>query len=221
MKERIESDEEPAAASWDVGPMALLCCGASTEDDLMLDHLSIQCADSATSGTFYDAVLTTLGGRRVMDFGEVVGFGTGAKPEFWIGPRATGEGFRECHIAFVAPSRAAVRQFFDAATGLDAQVLHEPRLWPEYHANFSGHLSAIPMVTMSRQSVTSRSRRSSGIDQGGDMPTVMVHHDVRDTDLWLSSSKHGRNSSDLWASRIPDLRRPSEPHSCGCAHGCS
>jgi len=43
-----------------------------------------------------------------MDFGEVIGFGVPPRPEFWIGPRTTGEGFRERHIAFVAPDRAAV-----------------------------------------------------------------------------------------------------------------
>ena len=47
-----------------------------------------------------------------MDFGEVIGFGVPPRPGFWIGPRATGEGFREMHIAFVAPGRAAVRAFF-------------------------------------------------------------------------------------------------------------
>ncbi|HVS67105.1 MAG TPA: VOC family protein, partial [Mycobacteriales bacterium] len=35
----------------------------------MLDHLSIQCADVAASARFYDAVLATVGGSRVMDFG--------------------------------------------------------------------------------------------------------------------------------------------------------
>jgi len=47
-----------------------------------------------------------------MDFGEVIGFGVPPRPEFWIGPWTTGEGFRETHIAFVAPDRAAVRAFF-------------------------------------------------------------------------------------------------------------
>jgi len=73
-----------------------------------------------------------------MDFGQVVGFGIGAKPEFWIGPCGPGDAFREIHIAFVAPSRAVVRQFFDAATKSGARVLHEPRLWPEYHADYYG-----------------------------------------------------------------------------------
>jgi len=104
----------------------------------MLDHLSIQCADTARSAAFYDAVLAPLGGRRVMDFGPVIGFGTDAKPEFWIGPCETGDAFRECHIAFAALSRSAVRDFFDAATRLDAVVLHAPRLWPEYHPDYFG-----------------------------------------------------------------------------------
>ncbi|MGA8297148.1 MAG: VOC family protein [Acidimicrobiales bacterium] len=104
----------------------------------MLDHLSIQCADPASSAAFYDAVLAPLGGERVMDFGKVIGFGVATKPEFWIGPRATGEGFRECHIAFVAPDRAAVRAFFDAAIRMGASTLNEPRLWPEYHPNYYG-----------------------------------------------------------------------------------
>ena len=90
----------------------------------MIDHLSIQCADVATSAAFYDAVLAPVGGERVMDFGEVIGFGVPPKPDFWIGPRSTGDGFRESHIAFAAPDRAAVRAFFDAAKAAGAEILH-------------------------------------------------------------------------------------------------
>ncbi len=102
----------------------------------MIDHLSIQCADVAASATFYDSVLSPLGGARVMDFGEVVGYGVPPSPELWIGKRSTGEGFRECHIAFVAPNRAQVREFYEAAVALGAEALHEPRLWPEYHSTY-------------------------------------------------------------------------------------
>jgi catechol 2,3-dioxygenase-like lactoylglutathione lyase family enzyme len=104
----------------------------------MIDHISIQCTDVAASATFYDAVLATVGGERVMDFGEVIGFGTPPMPDFWIGPRATGDGFRESHIAFSAPDRAAVDAFFDAAVAVGAEVLHEPRVWEEYHPNYYG-----------------------------------------------------------------------------------
>ena len=104
----------------------------------MIDHFSIQCADVPASAAFYDAVLAPLGGTRVMDFGEVIGFGVPPMPDFWIGPQATGEGFRESHIAFSAPDRTAVRAFLDAAVASGVDVLHEPRVWPEYHPNYYG-----------------------------------------------------------------------------------
>jgi catechol 2,3-dioxygenase-like lactoylglutathione lyase family enzyme len=104
----------------------------------MIDHVSVQCADVAASAAFYDAVLAPLGGERVMDFGEVIGFGVKPHPEFWIGPQNTGEGFREAHLAFSAGTRAVVDAFFAAAAGLGAEVLHEPRLWPEYHPSYYG-----------------------------------------------------------------------------------
>ena len=104
----------------------------------VLDHVSVQCTDPAASAAFYDAILAPLGGQRVMDFGEIIGYGVPPKPEFWVGPHTTGEGFRESHIAFRAADRASVRAFFDAAVARGATVLHEPRLWPEYHGSYYG-----------------------------------------------------------------------------------
>jgi catechol 2,3-dioxygenase-like lactoylglutathione lyase family enzyme len=104
----------------------------------MLDHLSIQCSDVSASAAFFDAVLATLDGTRIMDFGQVIGYGVPPMPDFWIGPHTTGEGFRESHIAFTARSRERVRAFFEAAVAIGAEVLHEPRVWPEYHPNYYG-----------------------------------------------------------------------------------
>ncbi len=104
----------------------------------MLDHVSIQCSDVSASAAFYDAVLAPLGGTRVMDFGTVVGYGVPPMPDFWIGPFDSGDGFRETHLAFSAPNRAAVDAFFAAARATGAAVLHEPRVWPEYHPNYYG-----------------------------------------------------------------------------------
>ncbi|HVB69930.1 MAG TPA: VOC family protein [Acidimicrobiales bacterium] len=100
--------------------------------------MSVQCSDVAASAEFYDAVLAPLGGSRLMDFGEVMGFGTDSMPSFWIGPQDSGTGFRESHIAFSAPNRRAVQDFFDAAVKSGAEVLHSPRSWPEYHENYFG-----------------------------------------------------------------------------------
>lgn len=103
----------------------------------MIDHVAFQCADFEASAGFYDAALAPLGGRRVMDFGQAIGYGVD-RPDFWISRQETGRGFRESHIAFAAPDRAAVDAFFVAATDAGAEVLHEPRLWPEYHENYYG-----------------------------------------------------------------------------------
>src|ERR1700738_3173955 len=104
----------------------------------VLDHLSIQCADVTASATFYDLVLAPLGGARVMDFGNVIGYGLAQRPTFWIGPLTTGEPNREVHIAFQAADRAAVRAFFDAAVAAGPPVLQEPRIRPEYHPAYYG-----------------------------------------------------------------------------------
>ena len=103
----------------------------------MLDHIGLQCRDLAASARFYDTVLAPLGVTRLMDYQVALGYGTDF-PDFWIGEHNTGEGFRESHIAFKAADRAQVDAFFAAAVRLGAEVLHEPRVHPEYHENYYG-----------------------------------------------------------------------------------
>lgn len=103
----------------------------------MMDHAGVQVADMAASAAFYDAVLAPLGGKRLMDFEVAIGYGT-EQPTFWIsGATSEGPG-RENHLAFSAPDRGAVRAFFEAAVAAGAEVLHEPRVWPEYHPTYYG-----------------------------------------------------------------------------------
>jgi len=103
----------------------------------VIDHVSIQCGDLEASAAFYDTVLATIGVKRVMDFGEVIGYGTDF-PDFWLGRHVTGEGFRESHLAFRAADRAAVDAFFRAAVDHGAEVLHDPAEHPEYHPGYYG-----------------------------------------------------------------------------------
>jgi catechol 2,3-dioxygenase-like lactoylglutathione lyase family enzyme len=100
--------------------------------------VSIQCDDPGAGAAFYDAVLAPLGISRLMEFGSVIGFGTSGTPDFWIGPSVSGGAFRESHLAFAAADRDAVRAFFDAAVAHGAEVLHEPKLWPEYDPDYFG-----------------------------------------------------------------------------------
>ena len=104
----------------------------------MLDHLGIQCADVPAAAAFYDTVLAPLGATRIMDFGEFIGYGIGQKPDFWLGPVTSDAQGTENHIAFEAADRDQVKAFFDAAVAHGAEVLHEPREWPEYHPTYYG-----------------------------------------------------------------------------------
>lgn len=103
----------------------------------MIDHLGINVTDMARASAFYDRILGVLGHRRVLDHTVAIGYGTD-EPDFWIG---TFEGVgpnREVHVAFRAADADAVRAWFAEAVAAGAEVLHEPRLWPEYHPGYFG-----------------------------------------------------------------------------------
>ena len=105
----------------------------------MIDHFGINCQDLDASKKFYDTVLATLGHSRIKDFDIAVGYGSNGKPDFWISKFTDELGpNREMHLAFSAPDAAAVHAFFDAAVSLGAEVLHEPRHFPEYHDHYYG-----------------------------------------------------------------------------------
>ncbi|WP_413105706.1 VOC family protein [Streptomyces sp. Inha503] len=99
--------------------------------------MEIQTADVTASAAFYDAVLAPLGaGRRIEHQGRI-GYGV-ERPEFWIGPvpGPTSPRARESHLAFTAPDRSAVDAFHQAAVALGAEVLHAPKVWPQYHDTY-------------------------------------------------------------------------------------
>ncbi|WP_329476072.1 VOC family protein [Kribbella sp. NBC_01484] len=103
----------------------------------MFDHLSLQCDDVGASRRFYETVLTPLGISVSMEFGDVLGLsGQDGVPKFWLGKTTTGGAQREIHLAFTAPNRATVDTVYRAVRELGAEILHEPREWPEYHAGY-------------------------------------------------------------------------------------
>ena len=106
----------------------------------MMDHVGIQADDLALARRFYDAVLAPLGAARIMEPAPgVVGYGgSDGKPDFWVSPLDEGGDNRPVHVAFHAADRAAVDAFVAAARSFGTEVLHEPRLWPEYHPGYYG-----------------------------------------------------------------------------------
>ena len=103
----------------------------------MFDHLSLQCDDLEASRRFYETVLGPLEVAVTLDFGDVLGWaGPDGAPKFWLGKQTTGGVQREIHVAFTAPDRATVDGVHRAVQELGAEVLHEPKEWPEYHPGY-------------------------------------------------------------------------------------
>ena len=108
----------------------------------VFDHMGFPCGDVETSVAFYTAVFAPLGmaiGRRIPTgppgAPEVVGLSSGAPhADFWLAPG--GAVTQELHIAFTAPDRAAVDAVHEAALAHGAEVLHAPRIFPEYHPGY-------------------------------------------------------------------------------------
>ena len=106
----------------------------------ILHHVSLGADDIERAGAFYDAVMTPLGARRIMEFPFAVAYGK-QFPEFWIGkPLARGNAGagNGTHVCFIAPSREAVDAFH--AAGLDAGGTDEgaPGPRPVYGPGYYG-----------------------------------------------------------------------------------
>lgn len=106
----------------------------------MLDHLGLQAADVDASLDFYLTVFAPMGfheaARFETDQGPVVGIAAAdGIPGFWLSPAPDGTR-HEAHVAFAAPDRDAVDAVHRAAVETGYEVLHAPRLWPEYHPGY-------------------------------------------------------------------------------------
>jgi catechol 2,3-dioxygenase-like lactoylglutathione lyase family enzyme len=108
----------------------------------MIDHVGIPVSDIARSTEFYLKALEPLGISIVMEVsaeqtghGAAVGFGANFKPFFWIGG-AGGLDVGHVHVAFAAPSRAAVDAFYRAAITAGGKDNGKPGLRPHYHADY-------------------------------------------------------------------------------------
>src|SRR5271169_6330934 len=89
-----------------------------TTESVMLHHLSLGVANLERAAAFYDAVLAALGYVRVWSDATAIGYGpVGGGDKLAIklvATRAVPPGPR-FHVAFAAPSRDAVAQFYAAA----------------------------------------------------------------------------------------------------------
>jgi catechol 2,3-dioxygenase-like lactoylglutathione lyase family enzyme len=108
----------------------------------MIDHTGIRSLDLERSVRFYERALAPLGYALSRRIPGAAGFGVPAGPgksldpggDFWVGdaephtPRT--------HVAFSAPSRAAVDAFHAAALAAGGTDNGPPGLRPVYHAGY-------------------------------------------------------------------------------------
>jgi catechol 2,3-dioxygenase-like lactoylglutathione lyase family enzyme len=106
---------------------------------IVLSHLSFGVADLAKATAFYDAVLAALGYVRVWSNEDGVSYGeAGGNDKLALFVQASrvappGAGF---HLAFKAPSRAAVDAFHAAALRLGGRDEGAPGARPDYSPTY-------------------------------------------------------------------------------------
>ncbi|MGI0493374.1 VOC family protein [Alkalinema pantanalense CENA528] len=110
------------------------------ENPSILSHISLGTNQFEQAVAFYDAVLVTLGYRRLMDYPGAVAYGK-VYPEFWIGipidgqPANVGNG---THVGFIAPTKDAVHAFYDAALQAGGRDDGAPGPRPDYGDPYYG-----------------------------------------------------------------------------------
>jgi len=106
----------------------------------ILSHVSIGTRDFERATRFYDAVLATLGCRRIMEHPGAVAYGR-AFPEFWVQtpidgkPASIGNG---THFGFFAGSKAEVDAFHAAGVAAGATDDGVPGARADYGAPYYG-----------------------------------------------------------------------------------
>lgn len=108
----------------------------------MLDHITVFVRDLARSRAFYDAALAPIGYAALYGFdattpgAKLLGYGAKPKAAFWIVEKSVPQ--TPLHIAFLAPSRAAVDAFYQAGLQAGGTDNGAPGLRPLYHAHYYG-----------------------------------------------------------------------------------
>jgi catechol 2,3-dioxygenase-like lactoylglutathione lyase family enzyme len=106
----------------------------------IMSHISIGTNAIEKASLFYDAVMATIGAKRIMEYPGAIAYGK-EFPEFWLqvphdGGRA--ETANGIHFGFIAPSKDAVHAFYMAALENGAKGDGEPGPRPLYGEPYYG-----------------------------------------------------------------------------------
>lgn len=112
----------------------------SDDNPSILSHVSVGTNDFDRAAAFYDAVLATLGAKRLLSFPGAIAYGK-EYPEFWLqkpgdgNPATLGNG---THMGFVAASKQAVHAFHEAGLGAGGTDDGAPGPREDYGAAYYG-----------------------------------------------------------------------------------
>ncbi len=112
----------------------------ATENPSIMSHVSLGTARYDDALRFYDAVLATLGARRLMEHPGAAAYGK-QFPEFWVQTPIDGKApsvGNGTHIGFLAETRAQVDAFYKAALAAGAKEDGAPGPRPHYGAPYYG-----------------------------------------------------------------------------------
>lgn len=101
----------------------------------MYDHIGLKVHDLDASVRFYQAALAELGHALASRDAAGAGFGPEGSAALWLNRVEPGNG-RGVHVAFRAPSRAAVDRFHAAALAAGGRDNGKPGLRAEYGASY-------------------------------------------------------------------------------------
>lgn len=110
----------------------------------MLGHLGINVPDLAQAMAYYGEVMPLLGFETFLATGDEVAFmpaGGTRGTYLFVHPAEGGSGYSRRqpglqHLAFMVPTRAAVRKVHDRVAELGSEVIHELQEFPQYPPPF-------------------------------------------------------------------------------------
>ncbi len=109
-----------------------------------LGHLGINVADPAIAKAYYDELMPLLAFEPFIVADDQISYRPAdGKVGAWLFFYRSIEGGEDSrhsaglqHLAFMLKTRAEVRRVHDWATARGAEVMHEPREFPEYHPGY-------------------------------------------------------------------------------------
>jgi catechol 2,3-dioxygenase-like lactoylglutathione lyase family enzyme len=100
-----------------------------------IDHLTLLVSDYERSKDFYVRALAPWNAELVEVEGPACGIGPAGGEDFWMAP---GKATAPVHVAFLAPDRATVRAFHEAALAAGGRDNGGPGVRAQYHEHYYG-----------------------------------------------------------------------------------